>query len=317
MDKGKADNADGPRVSVIAIFLDGEAFLAEAIESVIAQSFQNLEFLLVDDGSGPPATKIAKAYAARYPGKIRYLEHPGHVNRGAAAARNLGILQACGELVAFIDADDVWLPSKLADHVAVLDAHPEVGMVCGTAIYWNSWSNGRDHVVPTGHRQDVVIHPPAAALELYPLGTAQPPCPSDVVIRADLVRQIGGFEEQFTAEKQLFEDQAFFLKVWLSAPVYFCSAQSLKYREHPASCVATVTRAGKYHQVRLYFLEWLEAYLKSKNNIDPRVTSSLRRAVRYYRSPRIHYLLSVLTKVRNRFSRLSARAGRWFLRQAS
>jgi glycosyltransferase involved in cell wall biosynthesis len=125
---------------VITIFLDGEAFLAEAIESVIAQSFKDWELLLVDDGSGRAAATIAKAYAARYPGKIRYLEHPGHINRGMSATRNLGIKHARGEFIAFIDADDFWLPSKLADQVALLDAHPDVGMVCGSAIYWNSWS---------------------------------------------------------------------------------------------------------------------------------------------------------------------------------
>ena len=118
-------------MSVIAIFLDGESYLAETVESVIAQSFGNWELLLVDDGSGTAATAIAKAYAARYPQQICYLEHPGHINRGTSASRNLGIRHARGEFIALIDADDVWLPSKLADHIAVLDAHPEVGMVCG------------------------------------------------------------------------------------------------------------------------------------------------------------------------------------------
>ena len=188
----KPESADSPRVSVITIFLNREAFLPEAIESVIAQSFVDWELLLVDDGSGPAATAIAKNYAAQYPGQIRYLEHPGHTNRGMSATRNLGIRQARGEFIAFIDADDVWLPSKLADHVALFDAHAEVGMVCGTAIYWQSWSNGTDAILPTGHRQDVVIHPPNATLAWYPLGTAHSPCPSDIVLRADLVKRLGG-----------------------------------------------------------------------------------------------------------------------------
>jgi glycosyltransferase involved in cell wall biosynthesis len=307
MNERKADRLEGPRVSVITIFLDGEAFLAEAIKSVIAQTFTDWELLLVDDGSGAAATAIAKGYAARYPRQIRYLEHLEHVNRGMSASRNLGIRHARGEFISFIDADDVWLPSKLANHVAVLDAHPEVGMVGGAVVYWESWSGGRDDIVPTGHQQNSVIYPPEAALALYPLGTAVPPCPSDVVLRAELVKQVHGFEEEFTAERQLYEDQAFFSKVYLSAPVYFCSAWVLKYRKHPASCCATVNKAGKYHEVRLYFLEWLEGYLKNREEVDHRIASSLRRALRYYRQPRAHYLLSLPKNLYNRCRRLGGR----------
>jgi glycosyltransferase involved in cell wall biosynthesis len=68
---GHSESGDNPRISVITAFLDGEAFLAEAIESVIQQTFCNWELLLIDDGSGEAATTIARAYAARYPKKIR------------------------------------------------------------------------------------------------------------------------------------------------------------------------------------------------------------------------------------------------------
>src|SRR5690242_13625262 len=92
------------RVSVITIFLNGEQFLDQAIESVICQTFTDWELLLVDDGSTDGSTKIAKDYAARHPERIRYFEHPGHINRGMSAARNVGIANARGEYLAFIDA---------------------------------------------------------------------------------------------------------------------------------------------------------------------------------------------------------------------
>ncbi len=314
MEKQKLETADSPRVSVITLFLNGEAFLAEAIESVIAQTYTNWEFLLADDGSGPAATAIAKEYAARYPGRIRYLEHPNHVNHGMSATRNLGIRHARGELIAFVDADDIWLPSKLADHVDLLDAHPEVGMVCGTTIYWHSWLNGEDQFIPTGHKQDVVVYPPDAALAVFPLGTAAPPSMSDIVLRADLVRQLGGFEERFTGH---YESRVFLSKLFLSAPVYFSSTASNKYRQHEASCLQTAIREGKAAQNRLRFLEWLEQYLKLIDNIDPRVVSSLRRELRPYRNPSIHYFISILTKVRNKFRRLVARAGRFIPRKVT
>lgn len=292
--------ADRIRVSVITIFLDGEAFLSEAIESVIAQSFEGWELLLVDDGSGPTATAIAKAYASRFPQKIRYLDHPGHVNRGMSATRNLGIQHARGEFIAFIDADDIWLPSTLADRVALLDAHPEVGMVCGTAIFWYSGSSEPDKIVPMGHRQDVVVHPPEAALAVYPLGTAHPACPSAVAVRADLVRLVGGFEEQFVG---FLEDQAFFSKVYLASPVYFSSAALFRYRRHPNACVDVVMQAGKYEALRLEFLEWLETYLAAQEKVDLRVIQSLQRALRHYRRPHMHFMLSLPSRVYNRCRR--------------
>jgi glycosyltransferase involved in cell wall biosynthesis len=299
--KREFESCDRPRVSVITAFLNGEAFLAEAIESVIAQTFTHWEYLLVDDGSGPAATAIAKSYVAQYPDRIRYFDHPEHVNCGVTTSRNLGILHARGEFIAILDGDDVWLPSKLADHVAVLDAHTEVGMVCGSAIYWHGWSNGQDYIVPTGHRQNVAIHPPDATLAWHPFGGAAAPCPSDIVLRADLVKQVQGFEEQFKTTHQLYEDQAFLSKVYLSAPVWSCGSALLKYRIHPDSCVAMAACAGRNDEIRLYFLRWFETYLKTQGNVDPRVARSLRHALSYYRNTRIRYMLSVPTKVCRRF----------------
>ena len=306
-EKRNAEYTDNPRVSVITLFLNGEDFLAEAIESVIAQTYQNWEFLLVDDGSGPAATAIAKDYAARYPQKIRYIEHSNHANRGMSASRNLGVRHARGELIAFIDADDIWLPSKLAEHVGLLDAHREVGLVCGTTVYWHSWSSGEDQIVPTGHQQDVVIYPPDGALKVFPLGSAPPPSMSDIVLHAELIRRLGGFEEQFTGH---YESRVFLSKVFLSTPVYFSSAISNKYRQHPASCVRTAFREGTHIQNRLRFLDWLEQYLQTLDKVDQRVLSALRRELRPYRSPRIDYLISVPGKVRRKVRRTVERAGR-------
>ncbi|TKB70433.1 MAG: glycosyltransferase family 2 protein [Nitrospira sp.] len=95
-----------PLISAIIIFLNGEAFMREAIESVFAQTYRNWELLLVDDGSTDQSAEIAKEYAERYAGKVTYLEHPGHWNLGMSAARNLGIKAAKGKYIAFLDCDD-------------------------------------------------------------------------------------------------------------------------------------------------------------------------------------------------------------------
>jgi glycosyltransferase involved in cell wall biosynthesis len=296
-----------PAVSAITIFLNAEKFLTEAIESVLAQTFDDWEYLLVDDGSSDASSAIAKEYAAKYSGKIRYLEHPGHVNCGMSAARNLGLRHARGDYIAFIDGDDIWLASKLDDQVAFLDANSDVAMVCGTVIYWSSWSTGKDVVVPTGHRQDVVIHPPEASLALYPLGNADAPCPSDMMVRTSSVRALGGFEEQFTT---MYEDQAFLAKLYLAAPVYFSSKIWLKYRQHADSSVTIAHETGKYRDFRLLFLNWFEAYIGNTKDPDRLVLAALRRAFRPYRRPRIHYLLSMPAKLKRRCRGLHSFVGR-------
>ena len=99
-----------PLVSGIIIFLNAEKFIEEAIDSVFAQTYDNWELLLVDDGSTDRSTKIAQQYAQHYLAKVRYLEHENHQNLGMSATRNLGIRNVKGKYIAFLDADDVWLP---------------------------------------------------------------------------------------------------------------------------------------------------------------------------------------------------------------
>ncbi|MBM7804172.1 glycosyltransferase involved in cell wall biosynthesis [Geodermatophilus bullaregiensis] len=282
-----------PRVSVIMIFLDGEAFIDEAITSVMAQSMQDFELLLCDDGSTDGSTAIARHWASQHPGRVRYLQHEGHANRGMSATRNLGLAAARGEFVAFIDADDVWRPRKLAEQIAVMEAHAELALVGGTVRYWRSWAGGEDVLVPTGHVQNRVVRPPEASLAVYPLGSAPAPCPSDILLRRDAVDAVGGFEEHFTGARQIYEDQGFLAKLYLARPVFFSDAVWLDYRQHPDSWVTTVTRDGRYDEVRRYFLTWFDGHLRRLPDEPPHaVRVAVSRALRPYRRPVAHALLS-------------------------
>ncbi len=114
-----------PRVSVIIPVYQGDRFLAEAVESVLNQTYTNCEIIVVDDGSTDNIHEVLEPYFE----KIRYVYQQ---NQGVAAARNYGIKIAKGELIAFLDQDDFWLPDKLALQVACFDAQPELGIVhCG------------------------------------------------------------------------------------------------------------------------------------------------------------------------------------------
>jgi glycosyltransferase involved in cell wall biosynthesis/SAM-dependent methyltransferase len=272
-----------PRVSVIIIFLDAERFLGEAIESVFLQSYDDWELLLVDDGSRDGSTALARGLAARHPGRVRYFEHPDHRNLGMSPSRNLGITHAAGEFVAFLDADDVWSPVKLTRQVAILDAHRDAGMIFGAAEYWHGWTGSaadraRDDVPQLGIEADRVHPPPTLSVRLHPLGPGTAPCPSDLLVRRDVLTRVGGFEEHFSGEKQLFEDQGFLAKVYLSEPVYVASESWIRYRIHPASCTSRVASRGDYRAVRQYFLDWFDQYLQAHPAADAAVARALQAA---------------------------------------
>ena len=292
MDEGASPVPDGrklaPLVSVVAIFLNGQPYLSDAVECVLAQDFQDFELLLVDDGSTDGSTRLALDYARRWPGRVIYLEHEGHSNRGMSASRNLGIRHARGKFLALIDADDIWRPTKLSEQVALLEQYPEVAMVSGAVSYWRSWAGEEDVIIPTGHVQDKPVLPPEALLALYPLGRAAAPCPSDLMLRREIVLRLGGFEEHFTGIYGMYEDQAFLAKLYLNAPVYFSSKVWLDYRQHPDSCVAVTKRDGQYDKVRRYFLDWFSGYLDALPvAAPPKVRKAVRKALRPYRYPRL------------------------------
>ncbi|HOW36387.1 MAG TPA: glycosyltransferase family A protein [Candidatus Omnitrophota bacterium] len=115
-----------PKVSVIMGVYNGERFIREAIDSVIAQTCSDWELVVVDDGSKDRIAKIVKEYQDRYPDKIRYYFQE---NQGAAGAKNAGIGYARGEYVAILDSDDIFMPEKLGKQVRFLDSHSNVAFL--------------------------------------------------------------------------------------------------------------------------------------------------------------------------------------------
>lgn len=111
-----------PKVSVVLPVYNVERFVQGTVESVLAQTYDDFELLIIDDGSPDRSVEICRHFEDP---RIRIISQK---NRGLAGARNTGIRHAGGEYVAFLDADDLWLPEKLARHVAHLDRVPEVGI---------------------------------------------------------------------------------------------------------------------------------------------------------------------------------------------
>jgi glycosyltransferase involved in cell wall biosynthesis len=116
--------SNSPLVSVVIPVFNGSRFLAEAIESVRSQEYEPLEIIVVDDGSTDSTAEVA----ARYGDEIRYVFQQ---NSGAAAARNRGIAEARGEVIAFLDVDDLWPQGKLELQAERLLRDPELDIVSG------------------------------------------------------------------------------------------------------------------------------------------------------------------------------------------
>lgn len=260
-----------PLVSIIICFYNEEKYLQEAIDSVFAQTLDDWELFLVDDGSSDMSTDIAAKLADKHNNKkVVYLEHSNHQNKGLSASRNLGIQRGRGQYCAFLDADDVWLPQKLLEQLNILKAHPEAVMVCGASKYWYSWNNSgeKDVVKHVGGAQNAVNYPPSLLLSLYPLGEANAPCPSGIFIKRSAVEAVGGFEVHFSGYYQLYEDQGFLSKIYLRFPVYVAHRHYDLYRQRKESIVSTVHQTGNYHTVREYYLRWFNQYLSDNQNIE-------------------------------------------------
>jgi glycosyltransferase involved in cell wall biosynthesis len=285
-----------PLVSVIIIFFNAEPFLDEAIHSILEQDYPNWELLLVDDGSSDGSTRIALNLVHHTPQRVRYLEHSAHANRGMSASRNLGIQHARGNYIAFLDADDVWLPNKLSEQTALLEAHPDVGMTYGHALIWSSWTGkpeDTDSRVNLGIPADTLVSPPNLLPQLL-RNKAQTPMTSNAMLRRSVIQSVGGFEEEFTS---IYEDQVFFSKVEMHTAVYVSAACWVKYRQHPLSCTAVSARTDSYLSQRRPFLEWLAEYMdKLEVAPDSPARRALQRELWPYRHPYLHALLEPFTE---------------------
>ncbi|MFI5348843.1 MAG: glycosyltransferase family 2 protein [Elusimicrobiota bacterium] len=256
-------------VSVVIPTYNRARLVGSAIESVLAQNYANIEILVVDDGSkDDTVAMMARIYGGNP--KVRFLPK---ANGGVSSARNLGIRESRGEFVAFLDADDAWLPGKLALQLECLSRFPEAGMV------WTDMAavDGDGKVL-----HERYLHRMYSAYEHYPslrslfakdlrearIGDVDAYCgdifspmvlgnlvhTSTVLLRRERLTKVGFFNESFKTG----EDYPFHLKTCREGPVAYVDAPTIRYA---VGLSDALTSPEKMIQISLNFLRTFEQTL--------------------------------------------------------
>lgn len=212
-----------PKVSVIIATYNSAAYLPEAIESVLNQTFRGFEIILVDDGSTDETGQVVEPYLPR----IRLLTQQ---NMGPAAARNTGIRMAKGDYLVFLDADDLLLPDKLKAQLDYLEKYPQIDVVYSNGYYSASLPGGNQKkqlFTETGFLRKDLGHPPEsikilAIQNAFPLHVA--------MVRKVAVLDIGGFDESLPA----IEDWDFWYRIAQTGSFGYLDLPLVEYRHIPS-----------------------------------------------------------------------------------
>jgi glycosyltransferase involved in cell wall biosynthesis len=204
-------------VSVIIPTYKHRDFVVQTLESVLSQSFSDYEVIVVNDGSPDDTERVLRPPIESE--KIRYFRQP---NRGQAAARNRGLAEAHGELIAFLDDDDLWLPDKLQWQVDLLGQFPQAVLAYGDCEVFGRRGPGE----PSGDGPDEEIFCGDHTDRLLELNhIVSPGC---TLIRADVLRTIGGFDELLWGA----DDWDLYLSLSRQGPFAYRKRTALLYRRH-------------------------------------------------------------------------------------
>ena len=210
-----------PTVDVIIPAYNAAHYLPAAIESVVSQTFDDWQILLVDDGSTDNTAEAVAPFLDRLGSKIRYIKQE---NRGLPAARNTAIRASTAEFLALLDADDMWLPCRLAESVKILRERPQAGLAYG--LITGIDKENRPGITWRGNLSDA---DGPIAPQLY-MRKVELPCPT-ITFRRKCVDEVGFFDETMRAT----EDRDLWLRIALRYEVAFVPKVLAYYRLSPNS----------------------------------------------------------------------------------
>jgi glycosyltransferase involved in cell wall biosynthesis len=231
-----------PKVSVVVPVYNGERFLQEALDSVLAQTYQDYEVICVDDGSTDGSLDVFKKYS----GRVSVIRQP---NSGQGAARNAGVGRASGAYVAFLDQDDRWYPHKLDRQVAVLEADPDIVLVL--------CNSDRMDVDGRILQRGATLADRATLLE-SPLGRLMEEdliLPSAILVRRDVFERAGMYDSELRG----FEDFDLCARLKQHGPFKFLEEAGMCYRVH-AGGFNQVGKDAIVHSRERFLLRMRELY---------------------------------------------------------
>jgi glycosyltransferase involved in cell wall biosynthesis len=233
----------GPSVSVVIPAYKAAGFIRDAIASVRAQTLAPAEIIVVDDASPDGCAEVAESLGARV---VRHT-----VNAGPSAARNRAIALAEGEIIAFLDADDAWLPWHLELCVGALRAHPAAAMACTTTIGWDRPTPAR----PANPAVNLLADP---TLELLRVPIVPQ---SAAVVRRAVLDEVGGYNETL----RYSEDYELWLRIAAGHTIACVRAPGVCGRPHPNQA----SWAGRRMVVENAFALRHRTYLQVAAGDDP------------------------------------------------
>jgi glycosyltransferase involved in cell wall biosynthesis len=224
-----------PLVSILVPAYNASRFMREALESLLAQTYRNIEIILLDDASTDTTPEIAGEYADR----ITYVRQPR--NLGIYDNVNIGIARARGDLIATYHADDIYLPTIVETQVAYLDAHPEVGAVFCPAIFVDAESLEYSRMpLPSEIRGEKPLDFPTVLNTLLTYKNRFLICPT-AMVRASVHREVGGYLQ---ARYRNTSDLEMWLRIARRYPIAVLESHLIKYRHfHDNS-------SKRYHHLR-------------------------------------------------------------------
>lgn len=182
-------------ISVVIPLYNKEAHIAKTLDSVLNQTYQNFEIIVVDDGSTDNSSLIAKSFADS---RIRIISQP---NGGVSAARNRGTSEAIGEYIAFLDADDLWLPSYLETQIKLLAKYPNCDVFATNYIFRDS----EGKTSPTIIRNILFDGPDGILTNYFQVASSShsPLWTSAVMVKKNAIKEIGGFPKNIKSGEDL------------------------------------------------------------------------------------------------------------------
>lgn len=224
-----------PLVSIVMPSYDGARYLREALDSVLQQTYPNIEILLMDDAS----TDETPAVAAEYADRIRYVRQPQ--NLGIYDNVNAGIVRARGEFIATYHADDVYLPTMVEAQVAYFQAHPEVGAVFCSDIFVDA--EGREYariVLPPPVRGERPLDHATVLNTLLSYKNRFLVCPT-AMVRASVHRDVGLYDQK---KYRNTADLEMWMRIARRHPIAVLESHLMKYRHFHGNS------SQRYHRLR-------------------------------------------------------------------